>query len=168
MNYTVRIARSVLEPARSDVARPHVFALERVGFLWGRTAPLGASATAVLINDFTAVPDEEYIDDSGMGACINGSAIRTALARVLQTGESCFHFHVHDHTGVPHLSRTDSMELDGLLRTFVTAAPKAVHGAMIASVDAANAWVSSPGPLERYPVERIAVIGFPTTVWKVP
>jgi hypothetical protein len=167
MNYTVRIGRSVLESAHSDLNRPHAFALERVGFLWGRTALLGAAATAVLINDFTAVNDEDYIDGTEMVACINATAIRTALARVLETRESCFHFHLHAHSGIPQLSRTDARELDPLLRTFVSAAPNAVHGALIASLDAANAWVSSRGSLGGCPVESVSVIGFPTTVWRL-
>ena len=165
MNYTIRIARRAFERARNDVVRPHAFAYERVAFLWGRTAPIAPNEYLVLLHDFTPIEDSQYVADDTVGARIGSVAIRAALGRVLETGESCFHFHVHPHHGRPQLSRTDAVELDHLIPTFVSGAPKAVHGALIASADSANAWAWRR-EAGRTGASTVALIGFPTEIWR--
>lgn len=166
MNCSIRIARSAFELARSDVLRPHAFAYERVGFLFGRTANIGREEAIVLLNDFSAVPDDHYLEDSTVGARIDSSAIRSALERVLETGESCFHFHMHGHRGRPRLSKTDTTELDRLVPTFVSGAPEAVHGALIGSVDAASAWAWRRQGMNRTQARTVALVGFPSEIWR--
>jgi hypothetical protein len=168
MNYTIRIARRAFESARSEVRRPHAFAYERVAFLWGRTSLLGPSECLVLLHDFTPIEDNHYMADDTVGARIGSVAIRAALGRVLETGESCFHFHVHPHHGRPQLSRTDAVELEHLIPTFVSGAPTAVHGALIASADSANAWVWRREAAGRAEACTVASVGFPTEIWRSP
>lgn len=166
MNYTIRIARSVFERARGDVRRAHAFAYERVGFLFGRTASIGREEAVVLLNDFSGVHDDQYLEDDTVGARIDSTAIRSALARILETGESCFHFHIHGHQGRPCLSRTDATELDRLVPTFVSGAPEAVHGALIGSLDAASAWAWRRHGMNRTQARTVALVGFPSEIWR--
>jgi hypothetical protein len=165
MKVGIRIARQVFDEALGDVLRPHPFALERVGFLWGRFAP-AESSCLVLLNDYTLVPDDEYVDDSTVGARINGAAIRAALQRALTTGEAVFHFHVHSHNGPPGLSRTDSSELARLMPSFTAVSRAAVHGAIIGSIDSASGWVWPAHTRGAEQATSVSVIGFPTTVWR--
>jgi hypothetical protein len=165
MSFAVRILRGVFERALDDVRRPHAFALERVGFFFGRVAP-SKSNTLVLLNDYTPVQDAEYIPDDRVGARINSTAIRTALQRALTTSEAVFHFHVHSGHGLPGLSRTDASELGRLMPSFGNVAPAAVHGAIIANVDCAGAWLWPERGLQPERATSVSVVGFPTSVWR--
>lgn len=164
MTCEVKIARAIYERARQDVGRPHEFALERVGFLFGRSTWLGDHQGLILINDFTPVADEDYVPDETAGARINGKSIRAALQRALDRDESVLHFHMHHRRGRPSLSRIDANELERLIPSFGHLVPTQTHGALVASPDSASAWVWMQG--RREAVRGVAVVGFPTEVWR--
>jgi hypothetical protein len=165
MSAMIKIVREVFERSLSDVHRPHPFAFERVGFLWGRVAPLD-SGKLVMINDYTPVSDTEYINDATVGARIGAAPIRMALQRALKTGEAVFHFHVHSHRGLPTLSRTDASEMAPLIASFNAVTPTAIHGALIASTDSAGAWVWPAHTRQPYQVDSVSVVGFPAAIWR--
>jgi hypothetical protein len=92
-----------------------------------------------LIADYSPIADDRYLDDPRAGATIDSTAIRSVLQRVLTDGESAFHVHRHEHTGIPWPSRTDRRTIHELSRSFLAAAPDVVHGGIVVSLDSASA-----------------------------
>ncbi len=116
----VRVSREMYEAMRADLARPHEFAAERVGFSMGRIG-ITASGYMILLTRYCSVPDEHYIDDPTVGARIGTEAL-TAVAHAIYHGrakaEGVFHVHVHEHYGKTGMSRTDRAELPKLCPAF--------------------------------------------------
>src|SRR5581483_7393114 len=85
MNIVFRFAAELMTEVRADLARPHPFAYERVGFISIRAAAL-ADGLLLLADSYFPVPDEEYIDDPSVGAMLGQEAIRKALDLALLQG----------------------------------------------------------------------------------
>src|ERR1700729_2806808 len=96
---------------RRDLVRPHVFAAERIGFAAVRIGNAGNDPTLILVEGYSPVADENYIDDPKVGARINSAAIRTAMQMAIDQRCGAFHVHLHINRGKPRLSRTDRTEL---------------------------------------------------------
>ena len=67
MNVRIRIARRLYEQVRADLSRPHPFAAERVGFLFGRLGNVGTDDPLILMTTYSTLADERYIDDPFSG-----------------------------------------------------------------------------------------------------
>src|SRR5580698_5107035 len=106
MKITVRMTRKIFDDLQMDFARPHLFAYERVGFLFGRTEKL-PDGWVVFPMRFEPVADENYIRDKYVGAKINSIAIRKALQTSMTNSESVFHVHQHGGHGLPGFSGVD-------------------------------------------------------------
>lgn len=130
MNLTLRIPQAVLSIARQDLARPHPFACERIGFF--RCRPTG-QPDLIVITGYDAVPDDQYVDDSNAGACIGSLAIQTAMQRILTHKVGQIHVHQHGHRGVPSPSSTDSANQPRLVTSFRNLNPQLPHGFLILS-----------------------------------
>jgi hypothetical protein len=137
MKLTLRIPSVVLSEARQDLARPHPFAYERVGFF--RCRPTGRS-DLVVVTGYDAVADEQYVRDTTAAACIGSDAIRLALQRVLTHKVGQIHVHQHEHRGVPGPSSTDLADQPRLVKSFRNVESQLPHGFMILSET--HAWGS--------------------------
>lgn len=163
MNVKVKISRDLYEKILTDLARPHSFAYERVGFLTSRIGNQGGETLLILFISYLSLDDAQYIEDPSVGARINSSAIRMVMQHSLDTGEGIFHVHQHGHRGIPYLSRTDLRETLPLAKSFRNVKPAAAHGIFLLSKNKAKSLIWLPGlamPVEK---TRISVIGHPMT-----
>lgn len=87
----LRMTQAVHQEMRSDLRRSHLFAAERVGYVFIR--PVGE---AVLVaTGYTPIPDEFYLEDNSVGARIDHRAIALAMKRSDINNEGILL--VHDH-----------------------------------------------------------------------
>ena len=115
MQLTLRIPKAVLDEAMGDLKRPHAFAYERVGFF--RCRPT-SDAGLVVVSGYDTVPDGDYVEDPGAGACIGATAIQSALQRILTHNTGQIHVHWHEHDGPTGPSKTDLRDQPRLVGSF--------------------------------------------------
>jgi len=156
----MRLRRSLVETVLADLRRPHAFAAERVGFLYGPLVVLPRRCTLVFPTHYDPVLDDEYVDDPSVGARIDTRAMRRAMQRTLSTGACCFHVHLHDHKGVPSPSRVDWNLFHRFAPPLQVVATDARHGGLILSQDVAAALVWSPR-MKRLEHARVSIVGAP-------
>ena len=87
MSVRCRVPDQLYRRVREDLARPHEFAAERVGFLWARLGNRVGDERLVLFRGYHAVPDDQYIDDPRSGARIKSTDILEAMQRFLDSGD---------------------------------------------------------------------------------
>jgi hypothetical protein len=155
MQLTLRIPKYVLEQARQDLARPHSFAFERVGFF--RCRPT-IQPKLVVISGYDAVPDGEYMFDSTAGACIGATAIQSALQRILTHGSGQVHVHWHEHDGPTGPSRTDLRDQPRLVQSFQNVDETLPHGIVILSNTHAWGVLLLPGTKRFQEIKKISVV----------
>lgn len=160
MALSVRIPSVLLSRVREDLARPHPFAAERVGFLTTSLKRYN-DEDLVLVTDYHPVADEDYVDDPTVGARIGERVIDAAIARAADDGRGVFHVHAHLGSGLPRLSRTDLRELPGLIRPLRIVGKQQAHGIFLLSDDSATAWTWLPGERDPLVPDRISVAGRP-------
>lgn len=136
MRTIFRATDKFLEEVRADLARPHAFAAERVGFISVRAAAI-PDGTLLLAEKYHPVADEDYIDDKNVGAMMSQEAIRKALNIALLRSVGMFHVHMHAHMGRPWFSRTDLREQVKFIPDFFKVCRKLPHGAVVLSRDCA-------------------------------
>ncbi|MDP3071326.1 MAG: hypothetical protein Q8N18_13635 [Opitutaceae bacterium] len=161
MKVELRIPSTIRAEALKDLARQHAFAFERVGFLAATTTLLGLDHHLVLITDYHPVPDDHYIDDPSVGACIGGAAIRAAMQRVIDEGKGQLHVHLHDHAGPTGPSFTDRKGLPPVVRSLATVGPNQASGYLLFSSDSAWAELRVPGVAAPVLATKITSVGFP-------
>lgn len=166
MKIHIKILRDTYERAREDLKRPHSFAAERVGFFSSKRNKMDGTTLLVFLIEYHPIPDDQYIDDPDSGARINGTAIREAVQRALDTGNGVFHVHEHPGRGIPQQSPMDREELPQLIPSFQAAAPNASHGVFLLSQDKFSGLVWMPGERMARHAEQISVVGFPLTIIK--
>lgn len=166
MKLCLRLTRALYESARADLRRPHPFAAERVGFLFGKAARAGADRVVLTMHAYVALLNDEYVDDRSAGAVFSSGALRRMRQRVLDTGESAFHVHEHPHIGRPAFSTIDIRSLAELVPSFGVLVPEAPHGALLLSDDAAAGMAWSRDIPSPFVTEAISVVGYPMQVWR--
>lgn len=159
MNVKVRIQRSLLDEVRADLARPHPFAAERVGFLFGQLAD--ADGPLVLLTDYEPVADERYIDDLYAGARIDSQAIRGAMQGVLDRKQGAFHVHMHHWPGHPVMSHMDAEEIPRVVTGLRRVGPTLANGIVLLHDVECAAWVWLPGEDNAVEAASVSVVGFP-------
>lgn len=157
----VRFPRAIYEQVRSDLARSHPYAAERIGFLSTALKIYKDGSCLLLVTDYCPVGDSEYIPDDKVGARIGSNAIRTVMQRIIDTQHGSFHVHMHGHNGIPSLSRIDHNELPRLVASLRNANPNLPHGIFLLSNDYCNCWVWLPGNEEPVSPDRITIVGYP-------
>lgn len=162
---SLRIPRALVDQMRADLHRPHAFAHERVGFLLIREAE-GAGGRLLLASRYEPLREDEYLDDPRVGARINRNAIRRMLALAL-TGESIFHVHLHEHSGMPAFSAVDECNLRELIPSFCGVAPRSIHGALLLSDNQGLAWGWKAGHDGPFPISTITIVGAPLMRWEL-
>ena len=161
MNVRIRLTRVLHDQVRTDLSRPHPFAAERVGFVFGRLGNDGTAAPIILLTGYEPLADERYINDPFAGARIDSQAIRGAMQSVIDRGEGAFHVHLHDGRGKPRFSTMDRDELPRLIPSFQAVGPKLAHGLFLLSTDECAADVWLPGNAKPIEPDRITIVGYP-------
>lgn len=161
----LRITETTMRYIRTELAKPHPFAYERVGFLYLRQGEYDKGVVLVATS-YESIPDNQYIYDPSVGAKINSDAIRNSMQRIMDTGESAMHIHMHEHVGSPTFSFTDKANFKHLIPSFKKVGINGVHGAAVLSVNdiLAIAWL--PKSEKPIVIEEISVIGFPMIFYK--
>lgn len=165
----VRMTGFLYERIKTDLARPHPFAAERVGFAFGRIGTLADEGKLVLLTRYYAIPDDQYIEDERVGARIGSDALTWAMQAVYHgrpSREGLFHVHVHPHTGKTGMSRTDAREIPRLMPGFQSVGRESAHGIIILSRDHGAGWVWLPARKEPVEAHAISVIGKPLGVFE--
>ncbi|HTK31247.1 MAG TPA: hypothetical protein VL332_04740 [Candidatus Saccharimonadaceae bacterium] len=161
MTVHLKMTRDLLGRVHDDLARPHEFALERVGFLTARPGRLQDGGLVLIAGGYLPVADEDYLDRPGYGALMGSAAIRKALQHTYNNPVGMIHVHEHLGRGRPGFSRTDEREMRKFVPDFFNARADVPHGALVLSEDSARGycWLSRvDGPL---PISRITVVGSP-------
>lgn len=156
-----RILRSLYDCVKEDLARPHAFAYERVGFVSTKLGNKGTDEFLILSTNYYPVADENYIDDPRSGARINSAAIREAMQVVLDTGDGLFHVHCHAHLGKPGFSSMDLEETPRIVSSLQVVGPSQAHGMLLLSADYCIAHVWLPSGTEPLVADRVSVVGYP-------
>lgn len=167
MKLVVKLSGPLYSEIKADLARPHQFAFERVGFVHGRLTD-GASCKLLLLTTYHAVPDSHYIDDASVGARIGPDSVAWAMRAAYRgraTGEGLFHVHVHAHRGEPMMSATDARELPALVPGLQAVSRDCAHGIIILSDDHGASWVWLPYATEATRVDALNVVGVPLQVF---
>jgi hypothetical protein len=166
MNTAIRLTGKLYAEIVHDLTRPHPFAAERVGFVFGRT---GSSGRQILLTRYYSIPDDQYVNDPDVGARIGREALTWAMQAVHEgrpTREGIFHTHLHGHNGKTGMSCTDSRELPKLLPGFQSMGRDAAHGIIILSLDHGSGWVWLPGNKKPVLADSITIIGVPIGVFE--
>lgn len=155
----LRIQDVLYKSMVADLERPHRFAAERIGFLCCRQISI-PSGFLLLGYRYEAIDDDRYMLDSTVGARFDSTAIRFGMQLALTEASSILHVHMHNHDGVPRLSRVDEREMAALMPCFVNVCPTKIHGALVLSTDRACARIwDTTYPNNGTPIDRITVVG---------
>lgn len=138
MKVIFRVMDRFLDDVTRDLARPHPYAAERVGFISVRATTAGDDTLLLLAADYFPLEDHEYVDDSTVGAMMGQEAIRKALEIALLRSVGMIHVHLHEHHGRPHFSRIDVREQLKFVPDFFKVRREMPHGAVVLSHDKAN------------------------------
>jgi hypothetical protein len=161
----VRLRRDLFEHMVTDLGRQHPYALERVGFLYGKLAR-ALDLKIVIPVEYVPVPDEQYVDDLDAAATINADAIFDAHQRARCEQQCCLHVHLHPGEGTTWFGTTDLRTLGRIGPSLQRMAKDAAHGGLVLTVSIASTLLWLPGDSE--PSRgRVSVVGFPTSVdWR--
>jgi hypothetical protein len=142
MTIRLKISGSLLDHLRRDLARPHRFAHERVGFL-----TTGAASTPdglmLLVRGYLSVADEDYEPALGVGARIGSAAMRKAAQSAYRPPSCLLHVHSHGGRGLPRFSGVDLDSANAFVPGFFQSCPRMPHGLLVLSDDSATGilWV---------------------------
>ena len=161
MTVAFKITTKLLRRVREDLARPHPFAAERVGFLSCRVGALNPAGWVLLAHDFHPVGDQDYLDNATVGAMMGPTAIRKALQIALNYEVAMFHVHMHEHRGRPSFSRIDLRENASFIPDFWHVRPHLVHGAIVFSLDSAAGLCWHPQSVKPVHITEFSAIGAP-------
>jgi hypothetical protein len=165
MSVRFKITRQLLESIRRDLARPHPFAYERVGFI---SAGLSSAFDDlwVLARGYRGVADDDYLWDPSVGAMMGPDAIRKALQWAMTEGVAIFHVHTHGGHGQPGFSGVDLREQAKFVPNFFQIAPQCPHGALVLSDNSGHGhiWLDGDKPYEL--IASFAEVGAPLNTWR--
>ncbi len=131
MKTLFRATGDFMAQIRRDLARPHEFAEERVGFISVR-ATEGRDHLVLLAEQYFPIADGEYIHDSTVGARIGQEALRKALEIALLRSVGMFHVHAHFFSSRRlWFSGTDLREQVRFVPDFFNVCDKMPHGALV-------------------------------------
>ncbi len=157
----LRARTDSLDSLRTDLARPHPFAFERVGFVTCRHGTGENDETIVLVTGYTSVADDLYVRDPGVGARIGSDAIREAMQHALDADCGLLHVHAHVGRGKSALSGIDRREIPRLIQSFRAVKPDMPHGILLLSDDSCSAWIWPTGDENMLEADQITVVGRP-------
>jgi hypothetical protein len=165
----VKLAGTLYREILRDLARPHPFAAERVGFVIGRIGSLASRGKVILLTRYHSISNGQYIEDATVGARIGSEALTWAMQAVYHgrsAHEGIFHIHMHRHKGETSMSSVDSRETPKLMPGFKSVGSDAAHGIIILSMDHGSGWVLLPTSKELVPADSVTVIGTPVGIFE--
>lgn len=163
MRIHFKIRQDLYRTIHKDLARPHPFAGERLGFLICRPTQ-ARNDTVILAHDYLEMPDEWYIRDSRFGCVFNSDAMRTAMQAALTQNASIFHVHSHTHKGAPWFSRADLRESAEFIPNFWHVRPELPHGALVFSIDRIAGLCWYPGQIHPVKIQKCSIVGSPLQI----
>lgn len=166
MSVLLRMTRGFWHAMHEDLARPHLFAFERVGFLTCDVASLPTDGVLLVSNEWHSVDDGDYARNPLVGAEIGPRAFRKVLEAGYNHPSAIFHVHRHEHHGLPAFSRTDLRSMREFVPGFFNACPNRPHGALVLSLDAGAGLVWSTKSAESDSIRRFDVVGAPLASWR--
>ena len=169
MTIEIRMTGLLAKEIKRDLARPHPFAAERVGFVLGKIGSLSGQGKSVVLTRYHSVPDDQYEEDDTVGARIGFEAMKAAMQAVFQgrvAKEGIFHIHIHEHLGQTRMSREDADGLPPMMPGFQAMGRQAAHGIIILSLDHGSGWVWLPGHDGSVQADKVSIIGTPIGVYK--
>lgn len=160
MNVHFKITGSMLQQLQRDLSRSHPYAAERVGFLFSRQGAIDQNNILLLACEYLPLFDKHYIDDPSVGARINSTAIRNALQKVMDTGMTAMHVHIHHFSEWPQFSKTDNDSLARLIPSFHSVKPQVPHGAIILGCAGITGriWITKDTTVA---ISKYSIIGYP-------
>ncbi len=168
MKVQIKLSGSLYAGIIRDLTRPHPFAAERVGFVFGRLGTLEDNDRLILLTRYHSIPDNQYLEDHTVCARIGSEALTWAMQSVYhgRSGrEGIFHIHLHGFRGEPGMSTVDRREIPKLMPGFQSVGREAAHGIIILSMDHGSGWVWLQDSTEPVHVDCISVIGTPVGVF---
>ena len=169
MRIDIKLTGRLYNKIVRDLARPHPFAAERVGFVFGRVGLLADEGALILLTRYQAIPDDQYVDDPSVGARIGSEALTWAMQSLYfgrATREGIFHIHMHQHKGETRMSRIDSRDIPKFMPGFQSVSSEAAHGIIILSLNHGSGWVWLPSRKEPIPTDTMSVIGAPVGIFE--
>lgn len=157
MKARIKITTQLLGEIRRDLARPHAFAHERVGFMTaGVTAIEGG--LLLLARDYRPVEDADYVPDPTVGVKIGSTAMRKALQFAYRPPSALLHIHTHGGRGRPEFSGVDLRSAQEFVPGFFHTVTRMPHGVLVLSDDSATGllWLGERGEIE-YVAEFVGV-----------
>jgi hypothetical protein len=164
----IRMPLALYDEILKDLKRPHPFAEERVGFVFGRFSE--GEPTLVLLNRYQVVDDDRYLESEEYGALIDSTSILGAMQHLRDRRgslECALHVHQHFHHGVPRLSLPDKHSLPKLIPGFQRMCPDGTHGILVLSINSAAGWLWLPGQTEAVSADTIVVSGRRTQIFRM-
>jgi hypothetical protein len=169
MRLKIKLTGPLFSQIVHDLARPHPFAAERAGFVFGRIGSLVNNGKVIIFTRYHSIPDDQYMDDPTVGARIGGAALTWAMQAVHSgrpAREGIFHVHMHRHTGEPRMSKIDNRDIPQLMPGFRSVSPSAAHGIVLLSLDHGSVWVWLPDHDDPVCADTFSVIGAPIKVFE--
>ena len=164
----IRVASPLYEHVKADLASPHPFAAERVGFLFTRIGTGPQGTTLLFPTDYMPLQDNQYVDENDplIGAAISGNAIRGAMQYILNTGMGALHVHMHaHHRGQPYFSSIDWHDLPSIVQSLQNANSQLIHGALLFSQDTATGALWLPEQdLQKPVIPRVSIVSYPLRI----
>lgn len=168
LNPEIRIPNAIYAEMMIDLQRGHPFAGERVGFAYGKYAPLSAAHSLILVTRYEAIPDGDYVESYEYEALIGQEAVlrvMQSLRSARGTVECALHVHLHGHKGRPEFSHPDRRGLPRLIPGFSRMSPDGAHGLLLLSQDSASGEVWLPGDPKSSKVKSVTIVGHPTRIF---
>jgi hypothetical protein len=137
MKVALKITGSLLDLVRRDLAGPHFFAHERVGFLTAGAAAV-PGGLMLLVREYMPVADEDYEVDPKVGARIGSNAMRKAAQAAYRPASTLLHVHTHGGRGLPGFSGVDLESGNKFVPGFFHSCPKMPHGLLVLSDNGAT------------------------------
>lgn len=156
----LRIPKQIYDYMLTDIRRKNEFADERVGFLFINKGQAEESIL-LLASDYLPVADSNYIKDNSVGAKINSTAIREVMQKILDSGHGVLHVHMHEFIGNPCFSKVDVENIQLLIPSFKSVAPKAINGALLIQNKFITSLVWLPREEKPRTIDRLTIIGRP-------
>jgi hypothetical protein len=147
MKVTLKIDGRMLDDVRRDLARPHAFAHERVGFLTAGASAIGPELM-LMVRDYRPVDDADYEHDPRVGAKIGSAAMRKAVESAYRPPAVLLHIHTHGGFGRPGFSQVDLRSADDFVPGFFETTPRMPHGLLVLSDNSACGllWLAGARP----------------------
>ena len=167
MKLHLKVQRSLVLQFHADLARPHAFAHERIGFLTIGASLLPGRRLLLLARDYRPVDDADYEPDPSCGARIGGTAFRKAIERAYRGRSGLVHIHSHGGCGIPGFSGIDLQSGGEFVPGFFEAIPSMPHGMIVLSNDRAAGlfWLNKrAAPV---PATSFAFVGAPSVNFEV-